>query len=135
MPRELHNHLPGTDDLARFGADRSNRTRGIGGQVRVAQLILRDAQMRLSGVDLSLSCHQCLLGLVESGMGCPAIHQQLLLPPEGEARLGQHRISRREIGLRRAQRVLLVLGVEPGDDLACLDHIADVDGPLDHPSV
>jgi hypothetical protein len=37
--------------------------------------------------------------------------------------------------LRRAQRVLLVLGVEPGDDLACLDHIADVDGSFDHPSV
>ena len=37
--------------------------------------------------------------------------------------------------MRRVQRVLLVLGVEPGDDLACLEHIADIDGPLDHASV
>ena len=37
--------------------------------------------------------------------------------------------------MRRAQRVLLDLGVEPGDDLACRDHIAHIDGPLDHPPV
>ena len=37
--------------------------------------------------------------------------------------------------MRRAQRVLLVLGVEPGDDLACREHIAHIDGPLDHASV
>ena len=43
--------------------------------------------------------------------------------------------SRREVGLRRAQRVLLVLGVELGDDLACREHIAHIDGPLDHASV
>ena len=40
--------------------------------------------------------------------------QKLLLPAEGEARLRQHGLGRREIGLRRAQRVLLVLRVEVG---------------------
>ena len=67
--------------------------------------------------------------------GRPAVLQELLLPPEGEARLGQLRLGRREIGLRRAQRVLLVLRVEPGDELAWLEHIADIDGPIDHASV
>ena len=36
-----------------------------------------------------------LLGLVEAGAGRPAVLQELLLPPEGEARLGQHRLRRR----------------------------------------
>ena len=59
----------------------------------------------------------------------------MLLPPEGEARLGQHRLHRREIGLGRAQRIVLNLGVEPGDDLACLQDIANIDMPLDHPAI
>jgi hypothetical protein len=33
------------------------------------------------------------------------------------------------------QRILLVLWVKPGDDLARREHIAHVDGALDHPSV
>ena len=57
------------------------------------------------------------------------------MPLEGEARLGELRLGRREVGLRRAQRVLLDLGVEPGDDLARREHIADIDGPLGHAPV
>ena len=135
LTRELHDHLPGADHFARFGADRGDRARSIGEQGRVAQLILRDAQLRLGGVDLGLGGEELLLGLVEFGAGRPAVLQELLLPPEGEARLGQHRLSRGEVGLRRAQRILLVLGVEPGDELARLEHVADIDGPLDHASV
>ena len=52
-----------------------------------------------------------------------------------EASFRQLRLGGREVGLRRAQHVLLDQRVEPGDDLAGLDHIADVDGPLDHPPV
>ena len=37
--------------------------------------------------------------------------------------------------MRRVQRVLLDLGVELSDELARLKHIADIDGPLEHPSV
>ena len=37
--------------------------------------------------------------------------------------------------MRRAQRVLLVLRVELGDDLARLEDVADIDEPLDHASV
>ena len=76
-----------------------------------------------------------MLGLVEIGTGRPAVLQELLLSPEGDARLVQLRLDRREIGLRRAQRALLDLGVEPPDDLACRDDIADIDGTLDHASV
>ena len=78
---------------------------------------------------------ELVLGFVELGPGRPAVLQELLLSPEGEARLRQHRLKRREVAFRRAQRVLLDLGVELGDDLACLEHIADIDGPLDHASV
>ena len=59
----------------------------------------------------------------------------MLLPPEGEARLGQHRLHRREVGFGRAQRIVLNLGVEPGDHLACLQDIANIDMPLDHPAI
>src|SRR5215472_8181563 len=84
LPREVHDHLPGAYDLARFGADRRDRARGVGVQGRVAQLILRDAQLRLGRVDLALDGLELLLGLIEFGPGRPPVFHQLLLPPEGE---------------------------------------------------
>ena len=60
---------------------------------------------------------------------------EVLLSREGQLCLSQRRLGRREVGLRRLQRILLVLWVKPGDDLARREHIAHVDGPLDHPSV
>ena len=59
----------------------------------------------------------------------------MLLPPEGEARLGQRRLHRCEVGLGRAQRIVLNLGIEPCDDLASFEDIPDMDRPLDHPPV
>ena len=87
--------------------------------------------LRLRGGDPGLGGQVGLLGVVEPGAGRPAVPQELLLPPEGEARLGERGLRRREAGLRRAQRVLLVLGVEPGDELARLERVAHVDGPLE----
>ena len=133
--RELHDHLPGVDDFARFGAHRGNRAGGIGGHDRVAQLILRDAHLRLSGVDLGLGRNEGLLGFIEFGAGRQAMLDEVLLSREGQPCLSQRRLGRREVGLRRLQRILLVLWVKPGDDLARREHIAHVDGPLDHPSV
>ena len=133
--RELHDHLPGADDFARFGAHRGNRAGSIGGHDRVAQLILRDAHLGLSGVDLGLGRNEGLLGFIEFGAGRPAMLDEVLLSREGQTRLGQRRLGRREVGLRRLQRILLVLWVKPGDDLAGGEHIANVDGPLDHASV
>ena len=103
LMRELHDHLAGPDHLARLRADRGHCARRIGDQDRVAQLILRDAQLRLSVIDLRLGCPEVLLRFVESGARRPAILQQLLLPPEGEARLDQHRLRRGKGGFCRAQ--------------------------------
>ena len=57
------------------------------------------------------------------------------MPLEGEPRLGQHRLERGEVGLSRAQRIVLDLGIEPADQLVRGQHIADMDRPLDHPAV
>ena len=65
----------------------------------------------------------------------PSILDERLLSFESQARLGQHGLGRNEIGLRGAQRVLLVLGIETGDHLTCGNHIADIDRPLDHAAV
>ena len=135
LTRQLHNHLPAPDHFARVGADRGDHARGIGEQGRVAQLILRDAHLGMRGVDLGLGCQQGLLGIIEFGTGSPAPLQKLLLSPKGEARLGQHRLSRHEVGLCRVQCVQFVLGVELGDKLTGLEDIAQIHGPLDHASV
>ncbi len=116
------------DYLARLGAGRGHHAGGIGEQDRVAQLILRDAHLGVSGIDQGLSAQQRLLGLVEFRARRPAARQELLLPAEGQAGLRQHGLGRGEIGLRRAQRVLLVLRVELGDDLAGLEHVAHMNG-------
>ena len=103
LTRELHNRLPGVDDFARLGADSGDGARGVGEQSRVALLFPSGPQLRLRGVDLSLGAQELLLGLVEIGAGGPAVLEQFLLPREGEARLGQRRLERREIGFRRSQ--------------------------------
>ena len=107
----------------------------VGKQHGVALLLARDPDLRLSGVDLRLDGQELLLGLVEIGARGPAILQELLLPREGKARLGQHRLDRGKVSLRRAQRVVLNLGVKPGDQLVRSEHVADVDRPLDHPAI
>ena len=85
--------------------------------------------------DLRFRRAQGLLGIVEPGTRRPAVLQQLLLPAKGEPRLGEGGLRRREAGLGGAQRVLFVLGIEPGDNLAGRDHVADTGVPLDHASV
>ena len=85
--------------------------------------------------DLRFGRTQGLLGIVEPGTRRPAVLQQLLLPAKGQPRLGQGGLRRREGRLGGAQRVLFVLGVEPGDNLAGRDHVADAGVPLDHASV
>ena len=135
LARELHDHLPGVNHLARLRADSGDHSSGVGRQDRVALLLARDPYLRLRRIDLGLGGQQLLLDLVEIGARGPPVLQELLLPRKGEARLGQHCLRRRKVGLRRAQRILLDLGIEPGDNLTCGEPVARVDGPLDHPSV
>ena len=132
---ELNDHLPGANHLARLGAGCGDRARRVGEQDRIALLFPRDPDLRLGGVDLGLGAQELLLRLVKIGARRPAILQELLLPPEGEARLRERRLERREIGFRRAQRIVRNLGVQLRHQLAGLEHIAHMDRPLDHPPV
>ena len=134
-PGDLHDHLPGLHHLARLGAGGGDDARAVGAQDRVAQPILGDAQLRLGLLDLGLGRAQGLLGLVELGPRRPAVLQELLLPAEGEPGLGQRGLRRGEAGLGGAQRVLLVLRVEPRDYLAGGDHVADTGLAFDEASV
>ena len=72
LARDIDDHLAGADHFARLGADRGHHAGSIGEQDRVAQLILRDAHLRLGGVDLGLGAQQGLLGFVEFGARRPA---------------------------------------------------------------
>ena len=80
----------------------------------------------MSAVDLGLGHQKRLLGRVEFRARCPAASQKLLLPAEGQAGLRQRGLGRGQIGLRRAQGVLLILRLEFGDDLASLENVADM---------
>ncbi len=100
-----------------------------------AQLILRSVQLRLSGIDARPGTQEILLGSVEIGTRCPSVFHQLLLSGECEAGLGQLRFGCREVRLRRAQGVLLILRIDSRDHLAGREHIAHVDGPVDRASV
>ena len=71
-----------------------------------------------------------LQGLVEARPGGEALRHQLLLALEGVARRVDLAPRGVEGGLRGAERVLLGLRVEPGDDLAGRDAVADIDRPL-----
>ena len=135
LARELHDRLPGVNHLARLGADRGDSAGRIGEQHGVALLLARDPDLRLRGVDLGLNGQELLLGVVEIGPRRPAVLEERLLPLEGEPRLGQHRLERGEVGLSRAQRIVLDLGIEPADQLVRGEHVADMDRPLDHPAV
>ena len=82
LTRELHDHLPGADHFARLGADRGDHARGISGQGRVAQLILRDAQLRLAESTWAWAVSSFCWASSNLRAGCPAILQELLLPPK-----------------------------------------------------
>jgi hypothetical protein len=122
-------------EAMRLGADSGDGTRGVGEQNRVGLLFPSGSQLRLRRVDLSLGAQELLLGVVEIGAWGPAVLEEFLLPREGEARLGQRRLERGEIGFRRSRRIVLDLGIEPSGDLPGLKHIAHMDRPLDHPPV
>ena len=73
---------------------------------------------------------QRLLGKVVFAPGGETLRQQRLLPLEGGRGLRQLRFRRRQVGLGRAQIRLLLLLVQPGDDLVLRDMLADLDQPL-----
>ncbi len=127
------NHLAGLDDLAGLGAARGDRAGAVGMELGPAQPVLGDVELGLGGVDPRLDRLQRLARLVVADPGRPAVPQQGLLALVVVRGLDQLPLGGRELGARRAQGVLVVLGVEPGDDLTGIDLIADVHQPLDQP--
>ena len=108
---------------------------GVRVELGVAQLFLRIAQLRLGRVDLRLGGLEPLLGLVELSTGGEALFHQRLLALEGVPRLGELALGRRQVGLGRAERVLLDQRVEPGHELPGLDAVSDIDPALEHAPV
>ena len=125
LTRELHDHLPGADHFARLGADRGDRARRrrlttpcssaaparsapAPGRSRPGPGRLRSfcwASSKLARVVQPSFRSSCCRAKVRRAWVSTASH-------------------RREVGLRRAQRIVLNLGVEPGDDLACARALA-----------
>ena len=130
LTRDLHDHLSGTDHFAGLGADGGHYARGVGGQCGVAKLIMGDPRPGLSGNHLALDSLEMLSGAVEFRLRHPAILKKRLLPLEIEARLDQLRLGGGKGGYRSLQGVLLGREIEPGDNLARLYQVANMDGPL-----
>src|SRR5205823_7574165 len=61
--------------------------------------------------------------------------QELALPLEGWLHLGELTLSGRQVCLRRAQRILRVLRLQPGDDLSRRHRLADVGIALHEPAI
>ena len=92
-------------------------------------------QLRLPCRDLCLGRGQGLLRFIKFCTRGPAALEKLLLPRKSETRLGQRRLGREQIGLRRMNSILLVVGVEPRDDLAWRNRVANIDQSLGHMAV
>ena len=126
-------HLAGLHHLARLRADRGHHPLGIRVQLGEADLVFREPELRLRRLDLRP--HRL-----------PRLPRPLVDRPRREAALLELALALilvlglaglalggGEIGLRRAQRVELVLRIEPADQLAGLDCVARAHTPLDHP--
>ena len=72
---------------------------------------------------------------VELGFRDEALREQGLVALVVVPGLDQLRPGGGQAGARRLQGVLLVVGIERGDNLAGLDSIADIDVALEHPPV
>ena len=132
---DLRHHLTGANHLARLGSGRRHRARAVGREHGVAQLVLRNAQLGAGSVRLCLRRVQSLLRIIKLGARRPAVLQEFLLSPECKPCLGQRRFGRLKVGLRHAQRVLLVLGIEASDHLSRGHQVSHPNEPGDHPSV
>ena len=94
-----------------------------------------DPRPGLSGNHLALDGLEMLSGAVEFRLRHPAILKKRLLPLKIEARLDQLRLGGGKGGFRSLQGVLLGREIEPGDNLARLYQVANMDRPLDDASV
>ena len=101
---------------------------------REAHAVAGDLELGLGVVDLRLRVAQVQLCLVVLGSGREALRQKLLLALIGVAGVAELGLRGGESGPRRAQGILLVLGIQLGEDLVRLHLVADIDEPVDHPA-
>ena len=122
--RKRRDHLSRLHDGSGARSDCGHDARRVRLELGEAHEIVRRLELRLRGVDLGLRGVHGLARLIVVGAGRPALPQQRVLAFESVGRLGQRRLRRGQRGLGGAQRVLLVLRLEAGDDLPGLDPVA-----------
>src|SRR5262249_3028145 len=118
--------------LARFGADRGDDPRGVRLELGEGKLVLSEHELRLRRLDLGLRRLERLACLVELGLRGGSARGERLFAAEVVAGVGRLPLRGREIRARGTQGVLLVLRLEPGDQLTGSNPIAVVDAPFDH---
>src|SRR4029434_590492 len=128
-------HVAGLCRLAGLSAYCCYGTARIGDELGVAQAVLGDVYLRLCGIYLRLSGLEDRGKAVELGFGNEALRQQGLIALVVVPGLDQLRPGSGQACARRLQGVLLVVGIERGDNLAGLDNTADIHVPLDHPAI
>ena len=133
LARHPEDHLARLHDLAGLGAARGDRAGAVGVELGPAQPVLGDVELRLGGVDPRLNGVEGLARLVVAHPGGPAVLEQRLLALVVVLGLDQLPARGRQLRARRPQRVLVVLRIEPGDDLTGGHLVADVHQPLDQP--
>ena len=99
-----------------------------------AHAVAGDLELGLGVVDLRLRVAQVQLCLVVLGPGGEALRQKLPLALIGVAGMAELRLRGGDSGSRRAQGILLVLGIQLGEDLVRLHLVANIDEPVDHPA-
>ena len=122
--------LRGLHHLAGFDLAGGDDAGGAGLELGEGQVLLGIGERALRGIDAALRHLQRLVGGVVVAPGGEALGKQRLLPLEGGGGLGQLRLRRVKIGLRRAQIGFLLLRIDAGKHRALVDMLADIDKPL-----
>ena len=120
--REAHRGRIAANDrlFGRTGASFDRVGSRYGGSRHPEQLGLCRFELRLRGLHL-------LLGLIVLSTRGKSLAQELALPTLGILRIRQHGLGRSQIGFRRPQRVLIILGFNFRNDLAGCNGVANID--------
>ena len=132
LAREAHDHLPGLHHLAGLGTHLGDHALGVGLELGEADLVLGEAELGLGRLDLRASGLAHLARALVDGARGEAAFLELALALILVLGLRRLTLGRGEVGLGGAERVDLVLGVEPADQLAGRDPVTDGDAALDH---
>jgi hypothetical protein len=114
----------GLHHLAGAGADRGHHARSVGLEFGEADQIVRGLELGFRGIDLRLRGLHLLFGLVVVRACRPTLIEQRVLALEVISRLRQLALGCRQGGLCGAQRIQLVLRLEPRHHLSRLDPVA-----------